>query len=460
MPTSNEIYNIEKKASDFIISNDLIYENDRVLIGLSGGPDSVFALHILIKLSSVLKYKVFAAHVNHSLRGKESDDDEEFCTKLCERTNIKLHKKSIDIAAVRANSKRSTEELARIERYSFFNDLSDKYSYNKIVTAHNKDDNAETVLLNLIRGTGLSGLSGIPIRRDNIVRPFLHITKEEILEYLAYNNYQFRIDSSNIENEFDRNFVRNQLIPSIKNSLNPKVIESIDKTSSNLKAANETIQKMVNELWDNSIKINGFTFDIHLPLFNEDEIIQGEILKKLFNEEMHIEFNSKLFEDITSLAQNQVGKKISLAAGFKAVRERNSIHIIIPNEQNEISVEFSVGQSVQTSVNQLSTEMISIEDYRSCKVEGCEFISADNLHDIFILRNWKSGDRFIPLGMKGHKKISDYLTDRKIPNTSKKEVCVLTNGEKIIWVEGFAIDERYRITKNTQRVLKLCLKKL
>jgi tRNA(Ile)-lysidine synthase len=460
MPNSSKSFEIEQKILEFISSNKLIDSGDNLLVALSGGPDSVFLVHFLKKFSSNFNIKIQAAHINHLLRGNDSMKDAEFCSKLCKELKIKLHLLEVNIPRIKESSKKSIEEISREKRYEYFYKICKSENIEKIATAHNKNDNSETVLLNLLKGSSLSGLAGIPIKRANIIRPLLCLTKNEIIEYLKNNDLIYRIDFSNEENRFNRNFLRNQIIPLLEKEINPKTIEAINRTSNNIKSAIKSLNKNKAELSSIYLEANSNEFIIRDKLFIDlDDYTIAEILKDAFKIHLNIEFNSKVYEVLKQLSQNQVGKKNHLSENWIAVKESNYTSITKCNSKQQLEIEFSIGGSVQTPYYSISSEIFEFKEFENVKEESAEFISADNLDDIFILRNWKSGDRFVPLGMNGHKKISDFLTDRKIPNNSRNKTLVLLNKNKIVWVVGYNISDEFKVTSSTKKVCKLCLKK-
>ena len=217
-----------EKVKEFIIENSLINKDDKVLVALSGGPDSVCLLHCLYSLKEDFNIKIGAAHVNHMLRGQDSLEDKEYSRKLCESLDIDFYSKEIDINKIAKNKGISIEMAGREARYNFFEEIRKTYNYNSIAVAHNENDQAETIIMNLMRGTGIEGLCGIrPKRNGNIIRPILCLSRLEIEKYCIENNLNPRIDKTNLENIYSRNKIRLELIPYMKDNFNPNVIESI-----------------------------------------------------------------------------------------------------------------------------------------------------------------------------------------------------------------------------------------
>ena len=451
---------IEQKVLKYIDEKKLIVKNDRILVALSGGPDSVFLLYFLLKYKRRLNIGIGALHVNHGLRGKDAELDEKFCRNFCEKTGVVFYnvKKNVKDYAVR--KKISIEEAGRIIRYKELERTASVNNFPKIATAHICDDNAETVLLNLIKGTGLRGISGIPHERGKIIRPLLCLTKEEILRYLNHFNIEFRTDLTNFETDFERNFIRNRVIPLIKERLNPNFETSILKSSEVFKETSDYIDKQLQPI------ISGFNVNekgilrLNISVLSRvDKNLLGIFYKTSLEKRFGKQISFNDCKRIISLQTVRTGKTINLSNNLVAVKERDSIDIhqqII--KKSFKPVEIKPGREVK-----LDNKSLLIKKRESFPEEfnnnrTVEFIKGDSLKDKFVLRKWNAGDRFYPLGMKGSKKISDFLNEQKIPSANKKEQLVLTNSGKIVWVLGLRIDDRVKITRDTKRVYELCLK--
>jgi tRNA(Ile)-lysidine synthase len=254
----------EEKVIRFIRDNELIRSGDRILIALSGGADSVFLLHFLTKFKKKYKSELAVLHINHLIRGKNADEDEKFCREMCSKLDVKFYSVRKNVKLFAAKNKISVEEAGRILRYKTLNETARKYQYDKIATAHHLSDNAETVLLNLIKGTGLKGLSGIPVKRDNIIRPILSLSKEEITSYLQQNKILFRTDESNLSDDYERNFIRNNIIPLIKNRLNPSFEHALFNASAIIKSYYNYLTGKVNELVPNAVSFKESVLTINL----------------------------------------------------------------------------------------------------------------------------------------------------------------------------------------------------
>lgn len=448
----------EQKVINFITDNSLVKEYDTILIALSGGADSVFALLFFIKFAKKFKIKISALHINHNLRGEDSDNDEKFCEELCSKHSIPLYKFRIDISKIAAHKKTSIEETGRNVRYKIFDDLIKSKSYNKIVTAHHSDDNVETILFNLFRGSGLKGLSGIPVIRGEIIRPLLSITKNEILEYLTSINQKYREDASNRDEVYKRNFIRNNLIPSIKKNLNPnvsEVINNISKIGINLsKLQNQFIDYLI----DDFVIIKKDYVDVILDKtsrINED--IFGLLLIQVINKNFGIEIESANIAALLKLKNMQPGKSVELKKGLICLRERESFRFYLNQIEEPNEIILKIDEEVKLFDKTIIIKKIKKIPKNFNSDGKTEYICGDNLDNCFILKVWKKGDKFFPLGMNRPKNVSDFLTDEKISGFEKKQQLVLKNRNNIVWVVGLRIDNRYKINNNCKKVFKLCL---
>jgi len=447
---------LEQKILDFIEEYELIDENDHILVAFSGGADSTFLISFLNKFKELLKIKLSAIYIEHNLRGEESLQDGVFCEKFCLERNIPFLRKEINVKKFAESSKFSLEESARILRYREFDGATVLFGANKIATAHNMDDNAETSLLNLIKGKSLQAIAGIPLKRGNIIRPILCVSKSEILEYLNKNNIKFRTDSTNLQNDFQRNTLRNLVIPIIKEKINPSFSKSVFKTSLILRKEEKILRDYINGLMPKYIEESEIGFKIGLNLLDDfsTEVFE-RIIKQILVERFNLKVTYGEIISITKLVNAQVGKKIFLNNRVKIFRERDSI-IIFKNKIKKIkAIKLKVGDSADTWLGTIGIERANREQAAINSSKKVEYIDADGVSDEFILRRWSKGDYFIPLGMKHRKKISDFLTDVKVESHIKKNYLVLTNNNKVVWLVGLRLSDEYKVKTNTRNILKL-----
>lgn len=305
---------MKEKVLGTIKKYNLIENGDKIVIGVSGGPDSIALLNVLleIKNENIINFDVVVCHINHMIR-EEANDDEEYVLNFCKKYNIEFYARRIEIEKIAKESKIGTEEAGRNARYEFFNEILERTSSNKIATAHTSNDNAETVLMNIIRGSGTSGLKGIEVKRDNLIRPLIECNREEIEKYCEENELDPRIDKTNFENIYTRNKVRNMLIPYIKENFNPNIIEGINKLSDLSKQENEYLERETEKAYKKiliSAKNNEIILDLNQ--FNLQEIV---IKSRLVLYTINILFGTrsgiekKHIEDIIKLCSNNIGNK-------------------------------------------------------------------------------------------------------------------------------------------------------
>lgn len=449
---------VEQRALKFIDENHLIKKGDKILVALSGGADSVFLLHFLLKFKNRFKIDVAAFHLNHKLRGRSASADEKFCTEFCNKNKTKLVRVSKDVKAFAKQMKLSIEEAGREIRYNELNKAAKKMKCTKIATAHNSSDNVETILLNFTKGSGLNGLVGIPVIRDNIIRPTLCLSSEEIRKYLKQNKIAFCVDESNLNSDYERNFLRNEIIPKLKQRLNPRLEEKINNTAKIVSDINFYLENEIGSLSKNALKFNGKEFEIKLKqILKLDKSFLKIFLKKVIEKNFHIELSSENIFSLIDLLNLQTGKSVQLKEDIVATRERSEIIIRRKSSAGiqEKSLNIKIGQKVEAWENSISIKEVNRKMFKFTPDKSVEFISGDGLKNIFEIRKWKSGDKFQPIGMKGTKKISDFLSDEKTSSIDKKNKLVLLNDNKIVWVIGLRIDERFKVTSDTKKILKL-----
>jgi len=328
---------MKEKVLDIIKKYNLIENGDKIVIGVSGGPDSITLLNVLleIKNENIINFDMVVCHINHMIR-EEAVQDEEYVLEFCKKYNIECFVKKIDVENKAKEEKLGTEEAGRIARYEFFNEILEKTGSNKIATAHTANDNAETVLMNIIRGSGTAGLKGIEVKRDNLIRPLIDCSREEIEEYCKTNNLNPRIDKTNFQNIYTRNKVRNMLIPYIKENFNPNIIEGINRLSELSKKENEYLEKVTQKKYK-EILIEEQDNQIILDLnkFNLQELVIKQRLvlytiNILFGTRSGIE--KKHIEDIIKLCSNNIGNKFLIPNKKVKILVKNKKIFFIVNQ--------------------------------------------------------------------------------------------------------------------------------
>lgn len=426
---------LEKKIAKYIDNEHLLSKEDKVIIALSGGADSVALLHVMHSLG----YKCEAAHCNFHLRGEESNRDETFVHELCKSMQIPLHIIHFETEKYAIENKISIEMAARELRYQWFEEIKKESAANVIAVAHHQDDSVETLLLNLIRGTGLSGLLGIRPQNKDIIRPLLCVNRQDIIEYLGSIGQNYVTDSTNLEDEYIRNKIRLNLIP-LMEEINPSVKKNIIATSNYL---NE-----IELIYNNEIE-NGKQRVLTKEGIRISDQLKEPAPNALLFEILHpLGFNSAQIQNILSLLlKGQTGKQLISKDGWRIIKDRNML-LIQPKENLE-----------ETPFQLIREELIYTKDFVIPREKNIACFDADKLEDTeFTIRKWRKGDTFVPFGMKGQKKISDYLTDRKLSLIQKERQYVLCQRDKIIWVIGERTDNRYRIDDKTKRVIIITMR--
>ncbi|MEE9432465.1 MAG: tRNA lysidine(34) synthetase TilS [Melioribacteraceae bacterium] len=449
---------IEQNVIKYIKRHNLLFDAKKIVIALSGGADSVFALHFFYKYKKKYKIDISAVHVNHNLRGSESDRDEKFCKSLYEKFNVPFYSPSVNVKIFAKKNKLSIEEAARILRYTELEKFAEKTKSDLIVTAHNSNDNTETVLLNIVGGTGLDGIAGIPIKRDNIIRPFLCLSKTDIKLYLKELNLKYREDSSNKNLEFRRNYLRKKIIPLVEKNINPGLNKVILNSSEVIRNQKEIIDYFVSGIIKEVVKTNSGRTSINiLKLKKYPLTVWGEVFKNVIQNETDVEYSFQLSLKLNDLIDCQTGSLIEISKNFVCVKERNQL-VIKKSDKNKFDkIKIKVGQTVQINNKEFSIEKLNIKDVKFNKKKFEEIISAEKVKKDFVLREWKDGDFIQPLGMNGKKKISDILTDSRVPTYNRKSKLVLTYRQDIVWLVGLKVSEKYKVTSRTKSVLKICL---
>jgi len=444
---------------EFIQKNKLIAPKDKIIVAVSGGVDSIVLLDVLNELKTQLKLELVAAHFNHKLRGDESDEDEKFVREFTSKLGIECYVRSEDTKEYCKSRKISIQEGARELRYNFFETLRLLKGFDKIATAHNANDNAETVLLNLFRGSWINGLAGIQIKRGNIIRPLLFATREEIEEYASEKGLPYRIDSSNLKTTYRRNYIRLKLLPLISENINPGIIETLNRTSQIFSELAEFIRHEVSKIikfvsieeGPGKILIDIQRLRSYLFFIQESVIIST--IETFFNE--RVDFSRVL--SVLNLIDSTPGSSVMLSKDLFVYRDRQ--HLVFLRkpefEETEVFAYIHPGEKYETDSFVLSSEFVERENVQFNNDSRVEYIDAELIADELILRNWHPGDWFIPLGMKGRKKISDFLIDLKVPVYDKKKVLVLESEGKIVWVCGLRLDDRFKVTDSTNKILKI-----
>jgi len=421
------------------------------VLAVSGGIDSMVLCELLFRSRATFS----VAHCNFQLRGSESFDDEQFVIKRCKDLRLEIHVKRFDTRQYADEKRLSIQMAARELRYTWFNKILDQTGSAFLITAHHADDNLETFLINLSRGTGINGLTGIPERTGNIVRPLLPFSREEILNFAKSSGIEWREDHSNSENEYLRNQIRNQLVPVMKETF-PSLLYSFNKTMSHLKETRSIAEDRLREAWLNVCETKGHVTCIDISkvqsLGNPRAYLYG----------MLNDFGFTQWEDIEELLSAQSGKMI-FSDTHRLLKDREHLMLQKTETLPDKDLDFLIledGDSYPIGLKELRIKRFSVKEngrtiIQSCKERNLACLDADRLIFPLRVRKWQKGDYFYPIGMNGSKKLSKFFKDEKLSVPEKENIWLLCSGKEVVWVIGLRIDERFKVTEKTENVLRL-----
>ena len=442
MKLFREILNINKKYN-------LIESNDIIVVGFSGGPDSVFLVEMLKKLQHFFNFKIYLVHINHLLRGEDADSDENFSFEYAKKNNLEIFIKRIPVKEIAKEVGKTLEEVGREERYKFFSEIYEKVRANKIATAHNKDDQIETFLFRLIRGTSLQGLEGIKIKNNNVIRPISEIYKKDILEYLNKNEIQYKIDKTNFENEFTRNSIRLDLIPFIEERYN---IKFKDKIFSLIKEIRENNQ-------NNSLNLSDYTDSENRIILEKTKFLSNfdkKNLLSLFLNKKNIEVNRNKIDEISSLIKSNGTKKIDLDKSYRIVK--NYTYLYIEDKKENCVINNNVIQVKIPSEQIFDNFKITVSTVENLDIpkQKNQYLLDAIYNDIIEVRYRKEGDRIF-LGEKHSKKIKEIFIDQKIPKDIRDRLPIFLYNNTIFWI--YNVKKAYipKINKNESKLIKVLI---
>lgn len=471
-----QVMSLKTRVGKTIHRYGMFSRGDRVGIALSGGPDSMALLHLLFGIAGDQGISLVILHMNHGMRGEESDSEEYFVRDTGGAMGIPVVSRFVSIPAVKKERGGSWEEVARDERYAFFEDMTREQGLNRIALGHTMNDQAETVLINLFRGSGPEGLKGIPPVRNIYVRPLIDISRDEVIEFLRREEISFVTDRSNRDEGFLRNRIRASLIPELQKSYNSSIVAGLTRMADIIREEDDFMKRRADEVMER----NGFTFDGGVAEISAErfrvlhEAIQRRIVKIILE---HFAPSNKgvgyshVMAVLDAVRGDNPGAELILPFDIHLSREYDDIRVYSTREAArgegpsaagvEKSVkEFSYSLDIPGSVHiaeigrtvkagfinrrdiDFSSRLVAFLDYGSL---------CPPLH----VRSVREGDRMVPLGMKGSKKVKDIFVDEKIPRRSRRAVPILVDGESILWVGGMKVSERAKITDVTEKVVKI-----
>lgn len=438
-----------KAFEKYVERHELFSHNDKILLTVSGGVDSMVMLSIFVRLG----YNVEVAHCNFGLRGKESDEDTEMVACECEKMGIVCHTKRFDTEGEMARTGDSMEMTARRLRYEWFNELCREKGFAVIAVAHHANDSIETFFINLLRGTGLRGLTGINRQYGRVVRPLLYATRKNILEYAVQNKIPYREDSSNLSTKYLRNKIRLGLLPLLR-EINPKFTALMRGNLYRLNDAQRFIDVAIDRIRETAMHSHDGIDTIEVAaidaMYPRDFVIY-ELLNSSYG------FKGDVVEELNRALKRGVTDRRFYSRDYVAYLDRGNIMVtrIQDEDDCEVVVEHDDMRSYcgNSVLYYEHTDIDNVSEYHL--PNEIALIDEAKLQYPLRLRRWREGDTFIPFGMAGRKKVGDYLTDQKVPIVERKRQFVLVSGEDIVWVVGRRTDDRFRIGNNTENILKV-----
>lgn len=462
----------------------MLHAGDSVLVGVSGGPDSVALLHALLNLAGRFSLRLGVAHLNHCLRGGCSDRDADFVAALARKLNLPCFIEKQNVGEYQRQNKLSLEEAARLIRYAFLEKIAEQKRYAKIALGHHADDNAELILMYLLRGSGLLGLSGIPPVRDGkFIRPMIRTTRAEILDFLALQEAGYVCDASNDDTRFMRNRIRRNLIPVLKNDYNPKIIEALNRLGAIAESEEEWTREIITSLFEKLVisrsdemlilsagELNTHHLAAKRRLVRKAiETVKGDLRRITLS---HID------SVIAHLAGNGDGKSLDLPDRIRIslkngnvyiVREKKALRTVRVKTVEEAPLVFEyrvvgIGVEPEPVICRIAETGMMLKFSQTGPLVFTDihqaghrfaFFDMDKLSFPLIVRNFRPGDRFVPLGLRGSQKVKNFFINRKVPRSKRNKCPILLSQDKIIWIAGYEIDDTVKVESSSRNILKV-----
>lgn len=434
---------------------NLIDKNDTIIVGASGGPDSQFLVYLLNEIKIEYNLTIILAHLNH-LHRKEAIFDENLVVETGKKLNLEVKVKKSSMDDFAKENKLSPEDAGRRLRYDFFYSLAKENKSAKIAVAHNMDDQAETMLFRMARGTGLDGLSGMDYKNGKIIRPILSFKKSEILAYLNEKKIPYAIDATNLENDYSRNYIRNEIFPKIA-ELNPNAIENFYNLSDLIKNDLEIIDELIDQKYEVVAVIEDKTF----VKFDKEEFenlsysLKARILRKsIYKLQGNVKnFSKENIDDFLNLLDLDTGKKI-IKDKLIFIKNYNSYDLVILNEDSDKQeiVRLNLGEEVRFKGKKIKASRVLEKDKKS---KNIGYFDLDKISFPLIIRSRENGDKFKPFGMNHRKKLKDFFIDEKIDKNIRDQIPIILSENDIIWVGGYRISDDYKLDSGTNNILKI-----
>lgn len=439
---------ISVKFWETITKYDLVQHGDTVIVGISGGADSISLLNLLNGIKEKYNLKLIAVHVHHGLRGNEADRDMEFCKEMCENLEIEMKVHLFDVQEESKKRKLTVEETGREVRYEVFFDVLNSEGGTKIAVAHNQNDQAETVLMRLFRGTGIKGLSGIKVKRECIIRPLLFVSRREIEEYCEREGIAYRVDKTNYEIEYTRNYIRHDIIPRIQECCNESIIQTLSRTAAIMSEEEQFLHSMTQEALCKISKIENDKTYVSIDDFKVyDIVLQKRMLREICHRYNKTNITSTHIESIISLLEKSSGKMINLPQNLKVLMEFKNL-CIYKQTENYSKYCYNLVLNEEIFIKEEGIYLFAspqpVEDKGTCKGVFNYDIIQNGVH----VRNRKEGDR-----INGNKKLKDWFIEKKFSYDERERQMLLTDGQNILWIVGELFSDSYKVSSNTKNKL-------
>ena len=469
--TNRQMWKTEQKVKVYVERFHMIEPKDTIVLGISGGADSVCLLKILARWKEAWGISLRAVHVHHQLRGEEADADERFVRELCENEGIPCRVFHEDVQGMAQREKIGLEEAGRIARYRCFVTVCEDVGGGKIALAHHQDDLAETMLHHLVRGTGMAGLCSLKPVSGNRIRPLLCLEKEEILVYLEAAGQPWRTDSSNLEDDYTRNRIRHHVLEELKTEVNPRAVRHMAQLSEELEETRAVLAQVAAEKRRQYVRKSEKGMLLAEKLKKEPDLIGRQIVHDLLKEisGKQKDFTRIHVEAVQELWNRKVGARRDLPYGMQAIRTYDGIYLerkaekcetrdseknagIQINVQSEGRESFQIGELTLT-VSRTARDFGEIPEKKYTK-----WFDYDRIKQTLVIRHRQPGDRICLFDGGGSKKLKDYLIDRKIPAQKRDQLWLLADGSDILWIIGDRISAAYKVTAESQRILQAEIK--
>ncbi len=447
-----------KRFEAFCKTNQLFTHHDFIIIALSGGMDSVALLHLFLQIKDNYSLHIEALHVNHNIRGEESERDEQFVRQLCAQWDVPLTVERLDLHTERYN-----EETLRTERYRLFERVLQRQKKARIATAHTLNDQVETVLMRLAGGSSLKGLSGIPVKRQGYIRPLLFATRDEVKQYVQENKLNFVEDSSNKDFRYLRNRVRKYVIPALQQAFGTEIYAGFAKSTQKLEQYYRLFEREAEAHFQKIVHKEEGQLSLDLKGYIElDQLYRKQILASCICSYYPLNYTipERYFDELEKfIAQGRTGAVFHLENDVRLLKDRHRLLFYREPQASNPVLRLNKNSEVRFGKFLIAVhEVHGRADVKIATDPNEEYICGDRLTFPLVVRSWQPGDRFFPLGMSKSQKVKAFFVNQKIARLQKSQIPIVCNGNEIVWIVGFRLDDRYKVEENCKKVFKLTVK--